>query len=291
MSSQAEKFKIGLFVMASLTLAIGIVIWLGATRWFQESKTFVAYFSESVQGLETGGPVKFRGVPVGTVDKIRMAPDDHLIEVVMSLRRGFRVTPDLGIKMNLLGITGQKYLEINRIQASERQAPIKMDFEPPYPVITTYTSDIEFYTNALDIIVQKIKAVELEKISRNVFKLTARLDKILGDPKLDSLGADASDAIREFKKAAIRTNNEIQRLQFSRRLGKTLDNSKELLEESTRTVRSVDRMIRRTDNSLNLLTQKLDKTAANLEEFSRNLRDKPTSIIFGPPEKKKRKPR
>ena len=291
MSSQAEKFKIGLFVVASLTLAIGIVIWLGATRWFQESQTVVAYFSESVQGLETGSPVKFRGVPVGTVDKIRMAPDDHLIEVVMSLRRGFKVTADLGIKMNLLGITGQKYLEINRFGASDREAPIKMDFDPPHPVITTYTSDFEHYGNALDVIVQKITAVDLEKISRNILRLTARLDKILGDPKLDSLGKDASDAVREFKEAATRTNKEIKRLQFSRRLGKTLENSKELLEESTRTVRSVDRMIRRTDNSLNLLTQKLDKTAANLEEFSRNLRDKPTSIIFGPPDKKKRKPR
>ncbi len=291
MSSQAEKFKIGLFVVASLTLAIGVVIWLGASRWFKESQTVVAYFSESVQGLERGSPVKFRGVPVGSVDRIRMAPDAKLIEVIMGLQRRFQVTEDLGIKMNLLGITGQKYLEINRFQAAERQAPIKLDFEPPYPVITTYTSDIAFYGNALDIIVQKITSVDLEKISNHVLRITARLDKILGDSKLDNLGTDAAEAVREFKETAARANREIKRLHFSRRLGRTLDSSKELLNESARTVRSMDRMIRRTDNNLNLLTQKLDKTAANLEEFSRMIRDKPTSFFFGPPDKEKRKPR
>ena len=83
MHKQSTKFKIGLFLIGILLLTVAILIWLGASRYFEDSQTAVAYFSESVQGLESDSPVKFRGVPVGRIKKIRMAPDGRLIEVVM----------------------------------------------------------------------------------------------------------------------------------------------------------------------------------------------------------------
>jgi hypothetical protein len=50
-------------------------------------------------------------------------------------------------------------------------------------------------------------------------------------------------------------------------------------------------MIRRTDNNINMLSQKLDRSADNLIEFTRMLKVKPSSIIFGPSEKEGEKKR
>jgi phospholipid/cholesterol/gamma-HCH transport system substrate-binding protein len=287
MSSQALKLKIGLFVVTSLLLAVGIIIWLGASRFFEQSSLAVAYFTESVQGLEADSPVKYRGVPVGRVKAIQLAPDGRLIEVLMALHRNFKITEDLGVKMNLLGLTGLKYVEINTFRPDQPIEPIVLDFKPRYPVIPTYPSDIREIGNALDFLFQKIKGVDVERISNNVMRVSAKLDKILSDPKLDNMGTDMADALREIKEASRRLNDEIARWQPAKSLNKTLEKASELLQEGTETTRSADRLIRRTDNNLNNLTQKLDRSADNLIEFTRKIKLNPSTLIsiFGREEK------
>jgi phospholipid/cholesterol/gamma-HCH transport system substrate-binding protein len=285
MSSQAHKLKIGLFVVMSLLLSVATVIWLGASRYFEDSKIAVAYFTESVQGLESDSPVKFRGVPVGRIKAIRMAPDGRLIEVVMSLDRNFKLTDDMGIKMNLLGLTGQKYLEMDTFRPDQVREMIDLDFTPPYRVINTYSSDIREIGNALEKIFHKVNALDVDRISNHLLKVAVRLDKILADPKLDAIGSDAADAFREIKDTARKFNEEISRVQVGKNITRTLDKTSEFLQESTETIRSVDRAIRRTDNNFNRLSQKLDRSADNLIDFTRMIRLKPSSIIFGTDEK------
>lgn len=285
MSSQVTKLKIGLFVVISLLLAVGIVIWLGASRLFEDSKVAAAYFTESVQGLEADSPVKFRGVPVGRVKAIRMAPDGRLIEVFMSLNKNFKLTEDLGVKMNLLGLTGLKYIEMDTFRPEQAQEPIVLDFKPPYHVIATYPSDIREIGNALELIFQRFKTVDVEKISAHMLRVSARLDKMLADSRLDTLGTDIADTLKEIKETSKKMNDEITRGQPIKSLNKTLEKASELLQEGTETTRSADRFIRRADNNLNQLSQKLERSADNLIDFTRMIKLKPSSIIFGPDEK------
>lgn len=292
MSGQADKFKIGLFMVGSLILGVGLLVWLGAARYLAPSQTVVAYFSESVQGLDPDSPVKFRGVTVGRVKGIQMAPDAKLIEVVMALDPKFVVTADLGVKIGLLNLTGLKYLEMDRFGPEEKREIPTLDFNPRYPVITSYPSDIREFGTALENIFSKVKSVDVETISAHMLSLTAKLDRILSDTKVTNIGPDTAEAVNELKKAAKKINDEIDRMQPARRFGKTLDKASEFLDEATQTARSADRMIRRTDNNLSRLSQKLDNSADNLLDFTRMLRTKPSSILFGsPPEEKGSKQR
>ncbi|HMK36107.1 MAG TPA: MlaD family protein [Desulfomonilaceae bacterium] len=289
MSSQADKFKIGLFVVGSLLLAVIAVVWLGASRYFEESNIVAAYFSESVQGLEVGSPVKFRGVPVGRVKMIRMAPDGKLIEVLMGLDSSFKITEDLGIKMDLVGLTGMKYLEMDTFRPEQQREAIHLDFTPKYKVIATHPSDIREIGTALESVFRKVKALDVERISDNLVKVTGRMDKILADSKLESLGVQASDTLREIRETSRRLHEEINRAQISKSLNKTMEKASEFFQESTETARSTDRLIRRTDNNLNRLTQKLDRSADNLIDFTRMIKLKPSSILFGTEEKSQKK--
>jgi len=279
MSNQADKLKIGLFVVGSALLVIAMIIWLGRSYYFESSQTAVAYFTESVQGLESDSPVKFRGVTVGRVKGIRLAPDGLLIEVVMGLERKFKLTDDLGVKMNLVGITGLKYLEMDTFKPDQRRETPNLSFEPRYPVIATYPSDIKEFGNALENIFQKSKTVDVETISYHMVRVASRLDQILADPKLDTLGANTADAIKEVKDSAKRLNEEIGKAQFSKQLHKTFEKASELLQEGTETARSADRMIRRTDNNLSGLSQKLNRSADNLADFTRQIRIKPSVLM------------
>lgn len=77
MSIRANPTAIGLFLVVALVLAVAGTATLASTTFFQNRSTFVSFFQESVNGLENGAPVKFQGVPVGTVTEILIQIDQR----------------------------------------------------------------------------------------------------------------------------------------------------------------------------------------------------------------------
>ena len=74
MASQKTKFALGLFVTCGIGMVFLAVIWLGMSRYFKKGHYYATYFNESVQGLDVDSPVKYRGVSVGRVERIVVAP-------------------------------------------------------------------------------------------------------------------------------------------------------------------------------------------------------------------------
>lgn len=77
MSIRANPRAIGLFLIGGIVLAVGGTAVLASTTWFGKRTTFISFFQESVNGLEMGAPVKFQGVPVGTVTGILIQIDQN----------------------------------------------------------------------------------------------------------------------------------------------------------------------------------------------------------------------
>ena len=70
MSQKANYFKLGLFVIGAVAAGVAVLLIVGTGAWFKSRTTIETYFNESVQGLETGAPVKYRGATIGKVTKI-----------------------------------------------------------------------------------------------------------------------------------------------------------------------------------------------------------------------------
>ena len=155
MSGRSSKFLIGLFVIAGLLIGAVIIIWVSAADLFMKGSTYVSYFDESVQGLQTDSAVKYRGVEIGKVESIKVAPDYRLIEVVMKINLSDDLQKHTYAQLKTAGITGIVFIELDRLQAGEKLDPPKFKFTAPYPVIPSRRSEISRFLADTDKIMQK----------------------------------------------------------------------------------------------------------------------------------------
>ena len=86
MSQKANYFKLGLFVIGALVAGIVVILVIGSGRWFERKSTIESYFNESVQGLDIGSKLKYRGVVIGEVTKISFTYVVYQQDLPMSQR-------------------------------------------------------------------------------------------------------------------------------------------------------------------------------------------------------------
>ena len=111
MASQRTKYTVGLFLIFGIGIALLAFIWLGMSRFLQKGHYYATYFNESVQGLDKDAPVKYRGVSIGRVDSIEVAPDARLIEVILKIETGQKLDNDIVAQLSPVGITGGMIIE------------------------------------------------------------------------------------------------------------------------------------------------------------------------------------
>src|SRR5450432_1380533 len=204
MATPSNHWKLGLFVVTGVVVGLGTVVLLGARGLHKETVAYESFIDESVQGLEVGSPVKFRGVTIGNVSQIGVAPDVRHVRltselavqdlVLMGLGTGtgkslsVHIPPDLRIQLASAGLTGVKFLQLDFFNQKNNPAPA-LPFPTPQNYIPAAVSTMK---NLEDAVVQAVdRFPEMTDASLQVLaKLDALLDQV-GAQKLPERGAAA----------------------------------------------------------------------------------------------------
>jgi len=75
--SRSLHLRVGLLVVVGLALTVGFVLFFTASRLRSSSVVFETYIRESVQGLDIGSPVRYRGVGIGRVVEIGLVSAEY----------------------------------------------------------------------------------------------------------------------------------------------------------------------------------------------------------------------
>lgn len=139
-----SHLKLGILVLAGIVAATAIVFSLGLRR--PPSVSYHAYFDESVQGLEVGAAVKYRGVKIGRVSGIGMAADHQHVDVTLSIERDrargvglATIAPEVRAQLAILGITGLKIVDLDVVDPVKVPPPV-LPFTPKEPYIASQPS-------------------------------------------------------------------------------------------------------------------------------------------------------
>ncbi len=193
MSTPTNHWKLGLFMVVGVAACVATIIFFGGRSLKKETVPYKTYFDESVQGLEIGSPVKFRGVSIGNVSEIALAGDKRHVEVTYELgvkvlnslglaaekskgkNTKLVIPPDLRVQLASAGITGVKFLQFDFFE-EKANPPIELPFEVPENYIPAVASMMK---NLEDSVVSAVD--RFPELARQLLAVMSRVNAILGD--------------------------------------------------------------------------------------------------------------
>ncbi len=309
MATEAHKVQVGVFVIVAIVIAMGAVIWLGASRFFEETKTFVTYFSESVQGLDPGAAVKYRGVPAGRVERIDIAADRRLIEVTMAIdtniAKALEGDQALRAQLELSGITGLRYVEIDhRTGDALNQAP-PLSFKPPHDLIPSARSSFKAVQSALADVYDKFMQLDVAGISADARATLQSANHLLSDERINTLLTNFAAASESTQHAAKNVENMTAGVKIAPAVDnatKATQDAKALFadlkggvnpQELGQTLDQLNRLAMSAQQfiiSLQSTMDRLNRAVGNLQGLTEEVRHQPSLLLFGEPPAARRVP-
>lgn len=259
MSTPTNHWKLGLFVVIGLVVALATVVYLGAESLRRQHVSYHTYFDESVQGLDVGSPIMFRGVRIGQVSDIGVAPDRRHVAVTLALftknlhqlglgdghGTGTRISvpPDLRVQLTHQGITGMKAVQIDFFDL-ETNPPLALGFELPDRYIPSAKSTIERLEDAVVGAFDRFPAV-----ADAMLAVAARADRVLEQFEGAKLPEDMSASLAQLD----RTLASLQRAIDGAEAAKVSKQTQASLAGLDRTVQRLDAVLARLDGERGLI--------------------------------------
>jgi paraquat-inducible protein B len=188
--------KIGAFVTVMIALIVAMVIYFGSANFLNRSTYFILFFDQSVNGLQVGSPVKFRGVPVGEVTRIMIraegqSADSTAIPVIIQINRS-RLENDLGVSSSVFApefiersLARGLIAQLNLESIITGQLFVEFSFEPEKSIIArthldpmrdsdeiceipTLNSSLDQITADVAQIIADVKELDLQELSQNI---------------------------------------------------------------------------------------------------------------------------
>ncbi|MGD8548530.1 MAG: MlaD family protein, partial [Desulfobacterales bacterium] len=203
MASQRTKFALGLFVTCGIGIACFAIIWLGMSKFFEKGRYYATYFNESVQGLGVDSPVKYRGVSIGRVEGITVAPDAKLIQVVLKIESGQTLDGDIVAQLKSVGITGSMFVELDHKQDGEPDFSPHFSFPSEYPILASKPSNINTLMQSIGDALSQTKGMDLEGISKKFKRTLDNINQAIADANVKSISKNIESS---FKKTVLSIN-------------------------------------------------------------------------------------
>lgn len=187
--------SVGLFVASGIGIALLAFIWLGMSKYLERGHYYVSYFNESVQGLDVDSPVKYRGVRIGRVTKIGVAPDSKLIQVVLNIESGQSLDTDIIAQLKSVGITGTMFVELDRRKTGEPDLSPRISFPSEYPIVPSKPSDISQLLQGLSDVISHIKSIDLQGIGEKIKGTLDQVNKTMGEANIKEVSARLNSSL------------------------------------------------------------------------------------------------
>ncbi len=311
MSETRKPFWIGVFLLGGVALLAAALLLLGREGWRGGARPYVVYFTGSLDGLDVGADVTYRGVKVGSVREIRLTYERELSDVVMPVI--ISISPDDGQGQRLDEVIERLVERGLRAQLQTQslltgKAVVALDVlpgQPGYipehnetglPVIPSVPSRVDQAANLLRDLVASLRELPLQEMVLSTNRTLAAIERLAVSPQLhDGLG----------NLAATLANVEQLTRQLQHQLPPILDNAQRSGAELDKTLREFRRAAEAAELAMRELQavagsgrqtlgpeselryellralEQLGEASKALQRTAEQIQQRPQSLIFG----------
>ncbi|ETX01336.1 MAG: hypothetical protein ETSY1_07720 [Candidatus Entotheonella factor] len=279
---KANPTAIGTFIVGAVALILASVIVFGGGSLFTETVSFVLYFRGSVNGLNVGAPVKFRGVRVGSVTEIRALYDPSNYSALIQV--GIKIEPSRFSEITDGAITSAATRKPEEIEAlierglrGQLQVEsfvtgllfVSLNFKPDSPVILVNLTDddrelptipttLEKVSETVQEAVERLGQLPLEQLLGEIVTTLQHLNSILTTSDMDQGLQALNSILQEADKAVSALSPQVPRL--IEQLGVTAQTATRTLETVGATLTDTRQLIRRIDGQAQPLLESAQST-------------------------------
>ncbi|MNE10625.1 Paraquat-inducible protein B [compost metagenome] len=312
MSEPRKPFWIGAFLLSGIVLLAGGLLLLGRDNWFSQPSDYVVYFTGTLDGLDVGADVTYRGVKVGTVREIRLSYDRELKDVVIPVV--LRINPDAGSKGQRFDRVVERLVEHGlRAQLQTQslltgKAIVALDLFPdqngyvrePHdlelPTIPSVPSRIDQVANLLRELTGSLREMPLREMVVSANNTLQALERLSTSPELQGGLLSLGQTLRNVENLTQQLQRQIPPIldnarQGSGELRTAIGDLRQAAQAATVALQQMQGLAGDTQRSLGPESEVQYQLLQTLEELGRaskalqrtaeSLEQQPESLIFG----------
>jgi phospholipid/cholesterol/gamma-HCH transport system substrate-binding protein len=248
METKANYVLIGAFTILVTLFLLGFGLWAAKYSSDKSWREYDVVFREPVTGLTNGSSVQYNGIAIGTIESLKLAPNDPRAVVArLKLQADAPIRTDTRAKLSMTSLTGPPIIQLT-------------GGDPRSPRL------LETPGNEVPIILTEPSA--LQNIADTANRLVERLDRLLSDQNVERISSTL-DHIESLTGEVAAQRKDLATLitnarEASERLNTTLDTTNRALTDVDREfVQKLPGLIQRLDGTL----AKLDSAAGNADHI------------------------
>ena len=294
MSKQANKTMIGAFVVSALILAVAGIVIFGSGKIFKRTVKYVLYFDGSINGLNKGSPVVWRGVKIGTVIDITLEADAKDLSIRIPVI--IEVDPN---KIKTVG--GKRDTEENAVHRMIKNGlkaqlqmqsfvtgmlMVNLDFRTNSPAKLVDTDNIyqEIPTipSTMESLTKQLSKFPFEDMLKKIQSTITGIEKIATSPEILEGIHSMNQTIKDAQKVIKRVDSKVDDL---------TDSIRKVADEATKAIKQAQKTLVTAENTLgknseivkqvNITLRELSNAANSIDNLADYLERHPESLLKG----------
>lgn len=250
MSARINTTSIGLFIVTGVALGVTAVLLFGSSKMFRKSRELIVYFDQTLNGLNVGAPVKFRGVTIGSVKRVMVRfnqdPNDYAMPVILEIEdellrermpsseyvfddASLMERIEAGLRATLQAeslVTGVLYvgIDIN----PKASAPVYHQLERIYPELPSEPTKIQQLLDnlaSLDIkglqehidglilrLDQTVSQLDTKEINRGITDLLTSVNRLISNPDITNSLAVVRPTLDQYRELGAKLTSRVDPL-------------------------------------------------------------------------------
>jgi phospholipid/cholesterol/gamma-HCH transport system substrate-binding protein len=303
MEREANYFAVGAFVILVTALLGLFVYWYSEGRDQADYVRYEMYFHGSVTGLSEGGSVRYLGVEVGKVRRVRLdARSADRVMVVADIDSAAPISERTTAELSMMSFaTGLLYVDLRQNNGNRELLPPVASLR--YPVIASVRSTLDSFMDSLpdlaasaSVLMERAKEIFSQENSKRLADLVANLhdatQKLPGTmERIDTLLGELVSTSREVRRLTASVTSATTELTPQvRQLVDKLNGIAVSLEQAGTGINgfvqenraSITGFTKDGLPQLQRLLEEASDAAAEVRELSKSLKADPSQLIYQP---------